>query len=346
MAEDKKKKNTTTKKENNAKKTTTTKKVNTQNNKKKPVKKTTQGTKQQPKKQVKKVSPKKEETKKVAPKKVEETKPKKVTLTATASSISNPDPEPIEVPVENEEIEETIVVEEIEKIIELEVDSKEDESILEKTLIFDGRENQNLAEVVQKLEEENVVLEDKIIKRSKGKKITVMVLTALIFIVILATIIYVIHSEVERVTNSQTLNSNIYDKVSQHYGSINDIDTEKKTDSELVNENYKNIEDITLGQFEKKILTKEDMIVLVSSTTCYYCIEYEPIVDEVFKELDKTIYRINIISLTKEEETRFRTYYAYKKAPTIFTIKNGVVKKDIVGKKEKEELISWLNNNM
>ena len=69
-----------------------------------------------------------------------------------------------------------------------------------------------------------------------------MILTALIFVVIIATTIYVIRSEVERVNNNLTLNSNIYDKVSQHYGSINDIDTEKKTDSSLVNENYKNMD--------------------------------------------------------------------------------------------------------
>lgn len=339
MAEDKKKNNakktTTTKKVNNSKKTTTTKKVNTQNNKKKPVK-ATQATKQQPKKQVKKVTPKKTEPKKVEPKKVA---PKKV----APKKVEEPKIEKVELEI-TEEI--PVVAKEIEKIIEVEVDTTEEESILEKTLIFDGRENQNLAEVVKNLEEENVVLEDKIVKRSKGKKIAVMILTALIFVVIIATTIYVIRSEVERVNNNLTLNSNIYDKVSQHYGSINDIDTEKKTDSSLVNENYKNIEDISLGQFEKKILEKEDMIVLVSSTTCYYCIEYEPIVDEVFKELDKKIYRINIISLNKEEETRFRTYYAYKKAPTIFTIKNGVVKEDIVGKKDKEELTTWLNKNM
>lgn len=338
MAEDKKKNNakkTTTKKVNNAKKTTTTKKVNTQNNKKKPVK-ANQATKQQPKKQVKKVTPKKTEPKKVEPKKVA---PKKV----APKKVEEPKIEKVELEI-TEEI--PVVAKEIEKIIEVEVDTTKEESILEKTLIFDGRENQNLAEVVKNLEEENVVLEDKIVKRSKGKKIAVMILTALIFVVIIATTIYVIRSEVERVNNNLTLNSNIYDKVSQHYGSINDIDTEKKTDSSLVNENYKNIEDISLGQFEKKILEKEDMIVLVSSTTCYYCIEYEPIVDEVFKELDKKIYRINIISLNKEEETRFRTYYAYKKAPTIFTIKNGVVKEDIVGKKDKEELTTWLNKNM
>lgn len=329
MAEEKKKKNTTksttTKKVNNTKKTTTTKKTNNKN--KKQVKKTTQATKQQPKKQVKKVAPKKQQTKKVAPKKVEEPKVEKVELEVT------------------EEIEQPIVTKEIEKVIEVETETNEEESLLEKTLIFDGRENQNLAEVVQKLEEENVVLEDKIIKRSKGKKIAVMVLTALIFVVIIATTFYIIHCEVTRIRSSQTLNSNIYDKVSNHYGNINDIDTEKKTDSELTNEEYKNIEDLTLGQFEKKILENEDMIVLVSSTTCFYCIEYEPIVNDVFKELDKKIYRINIISLTDAEDARFRSYYAYKKAPTIFTIKKGVVKNELVGKKEKKELIDWINHN-
>ena len=327
MAEDKKKKNTTNKKENNSKKTTTTKKVNNQNNKNKTTKKNTTK-KQQPKKQVKNVTQKKTEIKKAAPKKVEEPKVEKVELVVT------------------EEIEQPIVVEEIEKIIEVEVDTKEDESILEKTLIFDGRENQNLAEVVQKLEEENVVLEDKIIKRSKGKKIAVIILTVLIFIVIISTIIYVINSETKKVVYNQTLNSDIYEKVSKNYGHINDIDTGKKNDSELVKENYKYIEDITLGQFEKKILEKEDMIILLSSTTCYYCVEYEPIVDEVFKELDKTIYRINIVSLSDKENDRFRTYYAYKSAPIIFTIKNGVVKNDISGKQDKEELTKWLNANM
>lgn len=327
MAEDKKKKTNTTKKVNTTKKTSTTKKGTTQNNKKKTVNKNT--------KQAKKTT-KKVETKKVAPKKVEKKQPKKV---------EEPKIEKVELestPV----VEEPIVTKEIEKIIEVETDNTDEDTFLERTLIFDGRENQNLAEVVEKLEAENVVLEDKVIKRSKGKKIAVIVLTALIFITIALTIAYIICTEIERVNNSQTLNSNIYDKVSNQYDSVNDIDTEKKTDSELVNEDYKNIVDISLGQFEKKILEKEDMIVIVTSTTCYYSVEYEPIVDEVFKEMDKEIYRVNITSLTTEENDRFRTYYAYKTTPTIFSIKNGIVKKNLVGKNTKEDLKKWLDKNM
>ena len=88
------------------------------------------------------------------------------------------------------------------------------------------------------------------------------------------------------------------------------------------------------------------MVVIVTSTTCLFCVEYEPIVDEVFRELDKKIYRINITTLSDKEIDRFRTYYAFKKTPTIFTIKNGIVKKDLVGKKTKNELTNWLKQNL
>ena len=87
------------------------------------------------------------------------------------------------------------------------------------------------------------------------------------------------------------------------------------------------------------------MIVLVASETCYACLSFEPILNETFQELDKTIYRINITSFTDEETARFRTYYAFKKTPTIFTIKAGIVTSEHAGAMEKETLKSWLEEN-
>ena len=328
MAEDKKKK-TTVKEE---KKTTTTKKVNNKNNNKKQNNKGTNSKNQSkknnrpaPKKQpVKKAAPKKAEVKKEQPKKEQ---PKK---------IEKPKVEKVEEkPIVKELPEEVIQV-------EVEVDVKNEDTVLEKTLIFDGRENQNLAEVVEKLENNNVILEDKIIKRSKAKKIAVTILTILIFVTIIGTIIYVINSEREQENNSQTLNSNIFDKVSNNYSSIDDIDTEKKTENDLGEENFEYIETITLGEFEKKILEKEDMYVAITSTTCYYSIEYESIMNEVFKGLDKKIYRINITSLTSGETTRLRTYYAFEETPTIFQVKKGIVTKELVGKQGKNTLKNWV----
>lgn len=221
------------------------------------------------------------------------------------------------------------------------------EELLERTLIFDGRENKNLTEVVEKLENENVVLEDKVIKRSKVKKVIIIILTALIAAVIAATTIYVVYGEMKKAENNQTLNSNIYRKVANNYKTISDIKESQKSDAEdsIEEIKYSNIKTLTLADFERKVLEKEDMVILISSTTCYHCITFEPTINEVLVEQNKNIYRINITAFTKEEDARFRTYYAYTIAPTIFTVKDGFASAEITGTISKEELSNWIKEN-
>ncbi len=227
------------------------------------------------------------------------------------------------------------------------------EELLEKTLIFDGRENQNLAEVVEKLEEKNVVLEDKIIKRKPANKIAIIVLTVLIALVIIATTWYVVRDEIVKRENNQTLNSNIYKKVSNNYKTIGEINKQEKKDEankenaaeELEEISYSNIETITLAEFERKIFEKENMTVLISNATCYPCLEFEPIINEVYQEKEATIYRINMSILSNDEVIRFRTYYAFKQTPTIFVVKDGIATAETVGIMAKEDLISWLDKN-
>lgn len=225
------------------------------------------------------------------------------------------------------------------------------EEQLEKTLIFDGRENQNLIEVVEKLEEQNVVLEDKVIKRSKFKKIAIIVLTILIIGIIAATTMYVVNAEVERKESNQTINSNIYKKVAKKYKTISEINKQAKKDKETaVNAieeiEYSNIKTISLTEFETKILEKENMTILIASSTCYPCITFEPTINEVYKEKNSVIYRINISLLTENEINRFRTYYAFKVTPTIFTIKDGIATSESTGVLSKDELISWIDENV
>ena len=83
------------------------------------------------------------------------------------------------------------------------------------------------------------------------------------------------------------------------------------------------IETISLQDFERKVLAKEDMNVIVSSSTCYYCLAFEPIVHEVLTELGKKVYRINTYVLNDEDLKTFRSYYPYTTTPTIFTTKDG-----------------------
>ena len=342
MAENKnEKKKTTTANKNTKKKTTTNTKKKTTNvknskpsttkkgtTKKVATKKKTTQAKKTTAKQVVKKTPVKTETKKVVEKTIKDVEKQ-----------SRVEEKPIK------------VVEQPKQITKEEIKKQED---LEKTLIFDGRQNKNLLEVVEKLEEKNVVLEDKVIKRSKAKKIIIIVLTAIIFAIIATTVWYAIDGEITARENNQTLNSNIYMKVYKNYKTISEINKQEEKDK-LEQENaansieeieYSNIKTITLTEFERMILEKKEFTVLVASSTCYPCLTYEPIINEVYEERETTIYRINISMLTENEITRFRTYYAFKLTPTIFTIKDGIAAFEKTGSSTKEELIDWLDKNV
>lgn len=328
MAENKneKKKTTTTKKTTKAKAPTTKKKTTTAKNTKSTVAK---------KANAKKAPVKKETSKKSTAKK-----------TTQVKQTVKKDTKPKTVKQEPKK-----VVEKVKPISKEEIKKQEE---LEKTLIFDGRQNKNLVEVVEKLEEKNVVLENKVIKRSNVKRIAIIVLTALIFVIIAATVWYTIDGEITSRENNQTINSNIYKKVYKNYKTISEIKKQEAKDKKeqqnaahaIKEIEYSNIETITLAEFESKILEKEDFTVLIASSTCYPCITYEPIINEVYQEKNATIYRINISTLTENEITRFRTYYAFKLTPTIFTIKEGIAVAEKTGSSTKEELITWLDENV
>ncbi len=221
---------------------------------------------------------------------------------------------------------------------------KNQEKELEKTIIFDGRQNKNIADVVNKLEEENIVLEDRIIKRSKIKKIVIVILILIIVGIILATSLYVVNVLNTDRENSKTLDSNIYKKVSEKYKNPTDINKNQTTEKEETI--YSNIETISLANFEEKVLSREDITIMVASETCYASMSFEPIVNEVFKEASRTIYKINISKLSSDEIDVFRTYYAFKSTPTIFTIKAGIVTADSVGNISKEDFSEWVKENV
>ena len=250
---------------------------------------------------------KKKDTKKVETKKIE---PKKVA------------PKKVEPKVEPKKVE------------------KED---LEKTIIFDGRQNKNLREVVDNLEKDSVTTDNKVIKRSKGKALAIGIIACLMVFIIGATTLYVINEKTKIDESNQTVNSNVYKKVNRKKkkkkkkNEITTTDVDEKV--------YEHLENITLKTFEEKALAKENMLVLVASNTCYHCATFEPILEEVLKERNGTILRLDIAKLTNTEVERFRTYFAFTVTPTIFFVKDGVVKAENSGSMSKEELTSWLDNN-
>ena len=157
--------------------------------------------------------------------------------------------------------------------------------------------------------------------------------------VVLGKELYQYYKQSEEV---ETLNSNLYDKVNVYRDEIKDKTVAKKDEDEKDSV----LQQITLTEFEKKVLDKENMTILISSSTCLYCMQFEPTVEEVLKEQEKTIYVIEINSMKEKEINRFREYYPFTITPTIFTIKDGSIIAEQEGITSKDKLTEWVTKNM
>lgn len=283
-----------------------------------------------------KTASKKNSTTKPTPKK---TTPKSTSKKSTTVKKQASKKQPVKEIKETKKIEKKQVEEiELEPVVEDKVEKIEVEEIisLDKTLIIDGEENENLKEVVNNLEKDRILTKDKVIVRSKARKQIILILLIAIIISILFATIYIIKQEV---VNKQTINSDVMSKVSRNE------DKEFKSEAVVDNDEYERLQLINVAEFENKVKNKEDMFIIITEQTCLFCLEYEPIVEEVLQEENKTMYELDIFYLNQDEIKRFREYYAFDSMPTIFYIKDGIVVSDLVGTKSKEDLSTWIKNN-
>lgn len=233
-------------------------------------------------------------------------------------------------------------------------DGVKDARDVKNTIIFTAAEKENLDQVVRELREDKKQNEtiEKDVVRSSFKKNAIIIIAVLMIAIVLLTVGYVVKDAKKgkkEELEAATLNSNIYEKIVQNSkerddrlqnnkDNGNNEETEKPVD-------YSNIRTITLEEFEEKVLAHEKMVVLISKSTCYYCGIYEPIVNEELSAQEKSIYRINVQNMKKEEVAVLMGYYKFDTTPTLFYVdENGVVTDELVGSKPKETFAEWMQN--
>lgn len=225
--------------------------------------------------------------------------------------------------------------------------AKENAEQLEKTMIFDGSQRKNLEDVVNKLNEDNIILKDKIVKRNPVNRNIIIILSVAIITIIIGCIIYSINYSKNNKTendNNSILNTDNYNKIETVDGTNNNSNNNSDNDSNDQIK-YSNIENISIDDFEVKIAEGENITALISSETCYFCVTFEPIANDVLKEQNQVAYRLNITNMSTEEVNRLRNYYAFTSTPTLLSIKNGAVATATEGALSAEEFTEWLKNN-
>lgn len=235
--------------------------------------------------------------------------------------------------------------EEVPKDENLTTEVPESSSQLEKTMIFDGTQRKNLEEVVNKLNEDNILLKDKVVKRSPVNRNIIIILIVAITITIISCIIYSVNytqkAQAEDKNNTTIINTDNYNKIETIDGNNNSASNDSSDDQIQ----YSNIKNITIDDFEVKIAEGENITALISSETCYFCVTFEPIANEVLKAQNQVAYRLDITSMSTEEVNRLRNYFAFTSTPTLLAIKNGAVAQATEGSLSTEEFTEWLKTN-
>lgn len=100
-------------------------------------------------------------------------------------------------------------------------------------------------------------------------------------------------------------------------------------------------------KLEEHIKEKEDMWVYIGRPTCEECDRFSPVLEEVLKENDKSIYYYNTDDAVKEGEQEMIDMLdklEVNLVPTLIYLKEGKVVKSAVGYQDKASLEKLLKN--
>lgn len=108
--------------------------------------------------------------------------------------------------------------------------------------------------------------------------------------------------------------------------------------------------EIKYDEIMKKIENKEDVVLLISQTTCSHCATYKPKLEDVANEYKIDVYYIDIDLLDEDEynELNSRLSFATSGTPLTIFLKNGeeaTVANRIKGDASKEKIIKKLKSN-
>ncbi|MBQ2872873.1 MAG: thioredoxin family protein [Bacilli bacterium] len=108
------------------------------------------------------------------------------------------------------------------------------------------------------------------------------------------------------------------------------------------------LNEIKYEDLMNKIQNKEDVILLISQTTCSHCASYKPKLEKVANKYKLDIYYIDVDLLTAEEEKTFESYIGFDGTPVTVFLKNGeetTVANRINGNASTEKIEKKLKSN-
>lgn len=115
-------------------------------------------------------------------------------------------------------------------------------------------------------------------------------------------------------------------------------------------ESISNLTVIDVSKMKELFSSNDTKIIFVGSLTCPHCTAIKPVINSVVKDLNVTVYYLELSTMTDEENTEYYSINEFLKnnnsIPLVMAVKNNEIIDSFVGEKDSKDVEEFLKKNL
>lgn len=115
-------------------------------------------------------------------------------------------------------------------------------------------------------------------------------------------------------------------------------------------ESISNLTVIDVSKMKELFSSNDTKIIFVGSLTCPHCTAIKPVINSVVKDLNVTVYYLELSTMTDEENNEYYSINEFLKnnnsIPLVMAVKNNEVIDSFVGEKDSKDVEEFLKKNL
>lgn len=125
---------------------------------------------------------------------------------------------------------------------------------------------------------------------------------------------------------------------------------EIEEENKKAEESISNLTVINVSKMKELFSSNDTKIIFVGSLTCPHCTAIKPIINSVVKDLNVTVYYLELSTMTDEENNEYYSINEFLKnnnsIPLVMAVKNNEVIDSFVGEKDSKDVEEFLKKNL
>lgn len=125
---------------------------------------------------------------------------------------------------------------------------------------------------------------------------------------------------------------------------------EIEEENKKAEESISNLTVINVSKMKELFSSNDTKIIFVGSLTCPHCTAIKPVINSVVKDLNVTVYYLELSTMTDEENKEYYSINEFLKnnnsIPLVMAVKSNEVIDSFVGEKDSKDVEKFLKKNL